>query len=159
MKTIPLTQNKVALVDDADYDFLMQWKWRAAKNRRSWHAMSNRHKSEGLGVASIYMHRIILSPPATLQVDHVSGDGLDNRRTNMRIVTHGINGANRTHQQSRIYNLPMGVWMNGKKFAAGIRINGHRHHLGTFASAVKAGVVYVNARKNRITTELAQLQI
>jgi len=38
MKLIPLTKGKFAMVDDEDYDFLMQWKWCAAKNRNTFYA-------------------------------------------------------------------------------------------------------------------------
>ena len=100
MKEIPLTQGKVALVDDEDYNFLMRWKWYAAKSwgdkfraERNLSAAESRNLGKGHGVAR--MHAQILSTAAGQMVDHINGDSLDNRRGNLRLTCKAGNGMNR----------------------------------------------------------------
>ena len=83
-KTIPLTQGKVAIVDDADFDWLNQWKWYAIHRRSIWYA-ETRDRSTG---RCIRMHRLITKVQPDLQVDHRNRDGLDNRRCNLRCCTN-----------------------------------------------------------------------
>lgn len=89
-KEIPLTQGKVAIVDDADYEYLNQWKWHY--NRSTGYAA--RKDWSGGKAKQIYMHRLILNPPAHLQVDHRDGDKLNNRRLNLRQATSAENSQN-----------------------------------------------------------------
>ena len=60
------------------------------------------HARDPARKANVYVHRLILNPPPDLLVDHVNGDGLDNRRTNIRVATRSQNNAN-----SNIFN-PLG---------------------------------------------------
>lgn len=98
MKEIPLTQGKVALVDDEDYEFLVQWKWcfdcgyatrgaRIPKTRRQVH---------------VYMHRLIVRPTDGAHVDHVNGNRLDNRRGNLRLASLSENACNRPVQSNNL---------------------------------------------------------
>ncbi len=89
MKKIKLSQNKYALVDDADFEFLNRWKWYAVKRPNNFYAVRNRSRTLGRG--QIYMHRVILR---VRMVDHVNGDGLDNRRKNLRGCNHSQNACN-----------------------------------------------------------------
>ncbi len=96
---ITLTHGQVALVDAADYEWLMQWKWRARANAcwygRNYYADST-VKIDGKWQV-LKMHRIILG----LEIgdkrhgDHINHDTLDNRRGNLRIVTPAENNRNR----------------------------------------------------------------
>ena len=88
-KEIPLTQGKVAIVDDADFDWLNQWKWHyaaAGYAARAAGGRKNRH--------ILYMHRLITDAPAEAHVDHRDHDGLNNRRNNLRIATPSQNRYN-----------------------------------------------------------------
>ena len=90
-KKISLTQGKFALVSDEDFLYLSRWKWHAANcsgSRRGikWYARrSFRRKGKSVKVS---MHRVVgLCVCPSLVVDHINGDGLDNRRENLRCVT------------------------------------------------------------------------
>lgn len=77
MKCIPLTQGKEALVDDADYDWL--------SSLGSWHFdryAKRVTRKEGV----VYMHRLIVRATKG-HIDHINGDKLDNRRSNLRVCT------------------------------------------------------------------------
>lgn len=90
MKEIPLTKGKIALVDDTDYDWLIQWKWHAWTAKGKWFAISQEKEGH-----KMKMHRLIMNAPDGLQVDHRNHNGLDNRRENLRICTNTENSRNR----------------------------------------------------------------
>lgn len=107
---IPLTQGKVTLVDVEDYDYLNTWKWYAwFRNKCFIYRFSNkkntfRHnggkiyavrniKKNGKQVTT-YMHRVIMKTSTGLEVDHKNGDGLDNRKDNLRICNNSQNQMN-----------------------------------------------------------------
>ena len=84
-KEIPLTQGKVAIVDDTDFDWLNQWKWYVLNKRPRYYAARSvgpRGKQ-----TRIYMHRFILDPVSGMEPDHINGNGLDNRRANIVACT------------------------------------------------------------------------
>src|SRR5215467_5885190 len=80
---IELTRGFVTHVDDSDYALVAQYTWCALVTGKTQYAVS--------GEPMIYMHRVIMNPPDHLLVDHIDDDGLNNRRSNLRIVTHAQN--------------------------------------------------------------------
>ena len=89
MKEIPLTRGMVAVVDDEDFEAMSAFRWQAIRRRNKWHAARTENDR------SIYMHRVLLDAPPGLEVDHANGDGLDNRRCNLRLATKRQNAQNR----------------------------------------------------------------
>jgi hypothetical protein len=81
----------VALVDDADYDWLSQWNWTAISTHRKNGGYAVRMENQKM----ILMHRQILDAPEGAEVDHINGNGLDNRRSNLRFATRRQGQANR----------------------------------------------------------------
>lgn len=87
MKLIPLTQNYRAMVDDEDYDELMQYRWSISRIGKSIYAYRSDHFHGS-------MHQYITGFDMT---DHFDGNGLNNcRRMNLREVTRSLNNLNRT---------------------------------------------------------------
>jgi AP2 domain len=103
VKEIPLTQGKVALVDDEDYEWLNQWKWCVERRKHTWYAV--RTDCSGDKQRRIYMHRLIMGAPKGVQIDHISGQGFDNQRVNLRPATKSQNDFNRRKRRgcSSIY--------------------------------------------------------
>ena len=102
MKKIPLSKQqrrnsrnrgKYTVVDDEDYEWLNQWNWSAVSTWRKNGGYAMRRDNK-LG-KSILMHRLILGVPEGVEVDHVNGNGLDNRRSNLRIASRTQAMANR----------------------------------------------------------------
>jgi len=93
MKEIELTQGMVALVDDEDYDYLMQWKWYAVKCRHTCYAFrsigDNKHRRR------FPMHRAILNTPIGMETDHIDHNGLNNQKENLRVCTKSQNQMNK----------------------------------------------------------------
>ncbi len=143
MKQIPLSQGKVSLVDDADYDFLMQWKWYAAKspvkNRADYYAI---RKECSAGKQIQYkMHRVIMQETnSKIFIDHKDWNGLNNQRVNLRSSTRGQNAANGFRSDGQV--LYRGVCRYRRGYYAQITKNGKRKVLGYFDSAELAAVRY-----------------
>lgn len=83
MRTILLTQGKVALVDDADFDWLNRRKWCALKRKYTFYAVGWNSETK----RTERMHRVILNVPRNRITNHEDGDGLNNQRHNIQAVT------------------------------------------------------------------------
>ena len=97
MKKITLTQGKEAIVDDDDYEMLMEYKWCAQKRITGifYVARSTPKDSSGKQKILLLMHREITNAPKGMEVDHINGNPLDNRKENLRICTNQQNAMNR----------------------------------------------------------------
>lgn len=149
MKKIKLTQGKFALVDDIDFAYLNQWKWTLTSNNgnKLYAARYIRNPKR-----TVLMHRIILSCKLCgskfKQTDHVNGNGLDNRRRNLRPATVSENQSNRgcpSHNKSQY----KGVCWNSrdKRWLAYIVILGKHKYLGQFKTKIQAAQAYNKAAK------------
>ena len=143
MKKLPLTQGQVAIVDDADYEWLSQWKWYAAKICNIFYAVRQAKRVNGKQ-KNIFMHAEIIGRKEGLEIDHINGNGLDNRRENLRHVTHRENGQNRHDKRSSKYP---GVCWHKRDFnwQATIRLNGKAKYLGSFINEEDAFAAYCRA--------------
>jgi len=140
-KEIKLTQGKVAIVDDEKFEFLNQWKWYAIFIKVRWYATRTSATKEGR--KQLYMHRIIMNPPPNLETDHIDHDGLNNRKTNLRLVTRSQNNQNRMKRKNKSSQYKGVRWYpNTEKWKAEIQINGHQIHLGYFITEHEAALVY-----------------
>lgn len=83
---IALGRGKFALVDDTDYQTVTQYRWHYDKNNYAQRTV----RIEGK-IRVTRMHVLLLQPQAGFETDHVNGDGLDNRRMNLRIVSRQEN--------------------------------------------------------------------
>ena len=159
MKKIPLTQGKVALVDDEDFDELSKWKWQASPARRAdgtirtWYAA--RSIRAGDRKRWVGMHRQILGvDDPRVDIDHSDGDGLNNQRSNIRRATRQENLRNQrkssgcSSQYKGVYNHRVGKkrWQaminDGPVGKTGVA---RRRSLGYFSSESDAARAYDKA--------------
>ena len=143
MKQIPLTQGQFAVVDDADFEWLSQFKWYARLSRdvNSFYAMRNVRLETGTR-ATEQMHRVILglNRGDKRQGDHINHATLDNRRVNIRIVTQSENMQNR---RAKGYS-----WNTAsKKYHARIMVNSVNRNLGLYDTREEARAAYVAAKR------------
>jgi len=141
MKTIPLTLGKVAIVDDEDFEHLNQFKWSAIKDGNIFYA-----RRRTINGSTKSMHREILFPLPGFHADHINGDGLDNRRRNLRIVTNQKNQMNRGAQKNNKLGVK-GVSFHSrkKKYQSQIKANGKVIALGYFKTVSEASDAYKKA--------------
>lgn len=146
MKEIQLTKGKVAIVDDADYEWLSQWKWYARKSRKSFYAERTVGSHLNGNKESIQMHRVVLGiTDPKVQGDHEDGDGLNNQRHNLRECTNTQNQYNKPPRGAT--SKYKGVWfdLSRKKWASAISHNNTRVVLGRFDTEQSAALAYNEA--------------
>lgn len=144
---IQLSRGLVALIDDDDLDLVRDHSWHAAIRGRSTYAVRTIHLGHGTFV-TVRMHRVILglTPEDHLTtVDHIDGNGLDNRRANLRSATGYQNRCNRRPNQNSRTGLKGVCPWTKDRFLAHIRVNGKRIHLGLFDDATDAAKAYDRA--------------
>lgn len=145
-KYIQLTQGKQAAVDDTDYEWLNQWKWQAtpASYPGEWYARrAARYNGKNV---SLLMHRFILGATRGSQVDHINANGLDNRRSNIRVVSNTQNQQNRRKRRN-CSSLYKGVHMDKSRnrWRAEIKVNGKRISLSYGKNEIELAKVYDKA--------------
>lgn len=145
MKLIPLTQGQFAQVDNADYDWLMQWKWSAYQDSTTWYATRSIRTGKTRG--HLGMPHAILGLPSALVIDHIDHDGLNNQRDNLRPATAMQNSHNRRARRTNIYSEYKGItWHKHiKAWSARINDNGTPVALGYFSSEEDAAKEYDRA--------------
>ena len=146
MKEIELTKGQVVLVDDEDYDRLMEHKWYALKRQACgfFAARNIRKVINGKSVGRThYMHREIMNPPDDMQVDHIDWNGLNNTKSNLRVCTSQQNCRHQRKLQqgnSKWKGVTSGYWNGNKRWRASISI-------GLFKTELEAAAAYNEAAK------------
>ena len=134
---------KLILVDYEDTYLLSEYKWYVSTGGyvvagETGKTHNNRRK--------FYLHRLIISCPDEMQVDHINLNKLDNRRSNLRICTDFQNKANRKAQSNSTHGFK-GITFNRGKWVTRIQINKTRFTLGRFNTKEQASLAYIEATR------------
>jgi hypothetical protein len=159
---VPLTQGKVAVIDDADWPIVAPYRRYASKQPNGrFYAIANLWNPEKYAQDKIRMHRLILgiTDPA-IKVDHRNLDGLLNRRENIRACTNAENIRNRPKGSTPTSSKYKGVsWASFReKWTAQIVVNKKHIILGNFDSEEDAARAY-NDGATRYFAEFARLNV
>lgn len=144
---IPLSQGKVAVIDFEDFDLVRGMKWHANKGGHGlYYAVRNVPLADGTRTAA-KMHRVITGCPPGLEVNHINGDGLDNRRQNLQVCTSQQNAWARCRKKNGTSSKYRGVlWSKqSKRWRARLMHNDKRLHLGYFNIEEDAARAYDTA--------------
>ena len=146
MKKIELSQGKVALVDDDDYEWLNQWSWHAMNNRGwGWYAVRSSPRVDGKHHA-ILMHRQITDAQPEQTVDHKDRNGINNRQENLRLCTQSQNLANQKKRAGCSSRYKGVSWCKrDNKWRAKIKVHYKNIHLGLFDDEIEAALSYNDA--------------
>jgi hypothetical protein len=145
MKTIKLTQNKIALVDDENFENLSKFKWFARKDKNTFYAGRTPSRKSGKRTM-VQMHTQIMETPKGMEVDHIDSNGLNNQRSNLRICTRKENVHNATKRTDNTSGYKgVSFYKLNKKWGANISCDGEHTFLGLFATKEEAYEAYVGA--------------
>jgi hypothetical protein len=140
MKEIPLTRGMKALVDDEDFEELNRFNWQATpgNNGKLWYARTTLRLPDGNTFVCQMQHAVLkVRPSRSIVPDHIDGDGLNNQKYNLRLLTRRQN----TQDKHRTYTskYPGVSWhkLTGK-WIAHIMISRKIKHLGSFDSEEEA---------------------
>lgn len=132
-KRIKLTQGKYALVDVKDFEWLSQWKWFYANTNIGYAIRKYEDRN-------LYMHRVIMNTPKGMDTDHINGNGLDNRRSNLRVVTHYENLLNKKmHREGKLLGYTAKTYKGKTRYYS--QKNGV--YLGSFPTPELANKAYL----------------
>ena len=130
VRYISLTRGLYAIVDAEDYEWLSGYKWHASCRNSPYACRTENRKI-------IMMHREIMRPPKGMVVDHINGNGLDNRRCNLRVCRQDQNMRNsRRHVGGK--SRFRGVFPRGRQWEAKVTDRGQGYYLGRFDDEVEA---------------------
>jgi|SRR6516162_8902626 hypothetical protein len=134
----------VALIDDQDQP-LITGDWTILRGKRTFYAARGRGSRNNRRYW--YMHRVILGiTDPKVQADHINGNGLDNRRVNLRIVTNKQNSHNsRPHRDGSSKYRGVSWDQSRRRWRAQYAIDGRPKFLGRFDSEVEAAKAYDDA--------------
>jgi hypothetical protein len=143
MQQIPLSQNQVALVDDADFGALAQFRWcyRGERNGGQGYAVRH-HKVDGKD-RLLYLHREVLPAPKGYETIFLNHDRLDCRRENLKVVTkqearqhHRVRGDSKSGIKGVKFNPEFNTW------TAQVYRDGHCYTIGTYSTQNDAIAAY-----------------
>lgn len=146
MIEVPLYGGDIALVDELDASLVLAHSWHIRPSGYSRYAQTNVFTGSRWVIRQ--MHRLLLGAKAHQLVDHINGNGLDNRRANLRLCTSSENGRNRRNANKNNTTGYRGVSLRKKsgRYQAYISSSeGIRIHLGFFSTAEDAALAYNEA--------------
>ena len=140
--TITLKNGRQFQIDEQDWEKVKRIKWNVHIMKKGYKYVYTFQKLNGKW-KMIYLHRVIMNCSEFLFADHINGDTLDNRRSNLRLSTNKQNQWN----QKRIRGIVpyKGVTFENGSFRSRVRINGKKKSLGQFETAIEASNAYNKA--------------
>lgn len=125
------------ICDRADYE--------TVKNH-IWHITGNGYVKSGPGKKCIRLHRLLTGATAGYDVDHINGDPTDNRRSNLRVITHHQNAINVGLRCNSKTGYKGVCWTSREKmYRAYIFVKGKQKSLGYYSNPQEAALAYDKA--------------
>lgn len=148
---VPLTRGQQALIDATDAPLIAPYTWSAGWSGKAWYARRMDHATG----KHVLMHRAILGLDGELEGDHVNGDGLDNRRSNLRAATRNENQRNRRRQSNNRSGYKGVIAWRGR-WVAVVKLPDRQVRFGPFDDPREAALAY-DANARELFGEFAQL--
>lgn len=142
IKEISVSQGRKAIVDNDDYELLSQYKWYLHVSRRRTAEDLHYCWTHQVDGHNVLMHRLIMNAQPGQFVDHINGNGLDNRKANLRLCSKSQNAQNIKARWGKSRFKGVYWHKHRKKWAVEININGKKKSLGHYIDEVEAAKVY-----------------
>lgn len=145
--SIPLTNGEMVILDATDYKIVKHFVWRGQQyaGRGFTYAVGSIRNLKSGKYTPVAMHRLILGATAKEHVDHKNGNGLDNRRGNLRLCSIAENVRNQ-HARRGVSRYKGVTWCKQtKKWYARIKRDRRSYYLGRFSSERTAALAYDQA--------------
>lgn len=147
-------KNKFILIDDFNKEKFSKYNWSISGN----YIRASNYYGEDIEFIngrckkqkSLLLHRYLLDAKNKQIVDHINGDTLDNRLSNLRLTDHKGNARNRVGSKSKKNNLPKGVYLTGnpvKKYRVRLQTRNKRYEGGSFSCLKDAALKYNDLAK------------
>jgi hypothetical protein len=142
---VALTRGQTAIFDAADLPRVKGRCWQATKGKNTFYAVAQERSADGR-LKKAFLHRVLLDVPDGFVVDHINGDGLDNRRQNLRIATVAQNNLNSRVRKDCVSGLK-GAFYDPRqdRYYSRIKSDGRCIWLGSFSAAIEAAEAYAKA--------------
>ncbi len=135
---IKLTKGRFAVIDWKDFNDLIQFAWHLTS-----HGYASRNRKYRTVPRIEYMHRRIAAAPDGMEVDHINGDKLDNRRANLRVCSRSQNAYNmRARKDNKARIKGVHFISRANRWCAQIGFRNKNHYLGIFKTAEEAKAAY-----------------
>lgn len=146
---IKLTRGLYARVDPEDFHRLNVHKWYAMKSGKTFYAVRKSKLKGGKKRKTIKMHNEVFKTPVGYEPDHINQNGLDNKKKNLRNVTHMENVRNSASRGGNSKYKGVCWHKRWKRWQANICVNYKRTFLGYFDSEKEAAIAYDDAAFER----------
>lgn len=138
---VPLTKGFEAVIDLADIALVRDYNWQAKPSGKKLELVY------AYRAGDVAMHRQIMPPPHGFMIDHIDHDGLNNRRSNLRICSHTENVRNRRQPANNTSGYKGVSYVKSRGLWVAIIGGGNKTTLGVFMTAEEAARAYDKAAR------------
>jgi hypothetical protein len=142
VKEIELTNGGVALVDDEDYEFLSEFRWNRHDDLHTSYAVKCFWYKDEKKRRTLGMHRFLAVCDSQYEIDHIDGDGLNNQKSNIRVVLPCVNQWNSRKRVDNSVGLKGVTFVRGR-YMAQIQEKKKHRHIGCYGTAEEAHAAYL----------------
>lgn len=147
MKYIELLHGLRTLVDDRDFRSLSSHKWYVSRNGYVYRP-TERHENGKAIKSADYLHRVVMGAPSGMVVDHINGNKLDNRKSNLKVVTQSENNMNAKMTSRNTSGIRGVSWSKHyQRWVPRIAVRGKEIYLGRYKTKEEAARVYEQASR------------
>jgi hypothetical protein len=149
---IPTSSGHEAVMDASSLHLVSMYNWYALTSHRSDGSLRTVYlktnvKCDGK-LKTIYLHRLISGAPDGMDIDHIDGDGLNNRASNLRVTTHSQNMQNQRLGIRNTSGVKGVSWnKNARRWVARIKFNGKNKYIGLYDTLDLGRIAYADASR------------